>query len=445
MFAWFKERGITAVITGERGVDTLTRQGLEEYVSDCVILLDHRVAGQISTRRLRIVKYRGSSHGTNEYPFLIDRRGIAVLPITSLQLIHKVTSDRVSTGLDWLDEMFGGRGYFRASSVLLSGSAGTAKTTIASCFLDAACRRGERALCFQFEESPAQYTRNMHSVGLDLDRWVKKGLLRIHAARPTLYGLEFHLATMHREIDDAEPSVVVVDPLSSFSGATHEEINSMVMRLIDFLKGKNITALFTHLIHGSGASQEIEVGVSSLIDTWILLRNSPPGEQGGRHLSILKSRGMSHSSERRSFELTDSGVVVQPAGSTFEDRTRGGRMKRGVRGMKALGKGKKKKTARSEEWILRLYVAGQSARSAAALRNLEAICEEHLAGRYRIAVIDLLKQPQLARGDQIVAVPTLVRHLPPPMKKIIGDLSNEESVLVGLDLRQRRRRPGARP
>src|SRR6186713_327889 len=310
LFAWLKDRGITAVITGERGTDTLTRQGLEEYVSDCVIFLDHRVTDQISTRRLRIVKYRGSSHGTNEYPFLIDRRGIAVLPVTSLQLIHDATTERISTGIDWLDEMFGGKGYFRASSVLLSGGAGTSKTTLAAYFVDAACRRGERALCFQFEESPAQYVRNMQSVGLNLNRWVKKGLLRIHAARPTLYGLEFHLATMHRDVEDAKPSVVVIDPLSAFTGATLEEIDNMVMRLIDYLKGRNVTALFTHLIPGSGASQEVEVGVSSLIDTWILLRNAPPGEQGGRHLSILKSRGMPHSSDRRSFELTDRGPVL---------------------------------------------------------------------------------------------------------------------------------------
>jgi circadian clock protein KaiC len=209
--------------------------------------------------------------------------------------------------------MFGGKGYFRGSSVLLSGGAGTAKTTLAAYFLDAACRRGERAICFQFEESPSQYTRNMRSVGLQLERWVKKGLLQIHAARPTLYGLEFHLATMHRAIDDMAPSVVVVDPLSSFIGGSFDEVNSMVMRLIDYLKGKNITAMFTHLIPGSGASREVEVGVSSLIDTWILLRNSPPGEEGGRHLSILKSRGMPHSSDRRSFELTGSGPVIASA------------------------------------------------------------------------------------------------------------------------------------
>jgi circadian clock protein KaiC len=268
------------------------------------------------------VKYRGSSHGTNEYPFLIDRHGIAVLPVTSLQLVHRATSERISTGLEWLDEMFGGHGYFRASSVLFSGGAGTGKTTLAAYFLDAACRRGERATCFQFEESPSQYVRNMRSVGLNLERWIKKGLLRIHAARPSLYGLELHLATMHREVDDVDPSVVVVDPLSSFGHGSFTEVNSMVMRLIDYLKGKNVTALFTHLIPGSGDSDDIEVGVSSLIDTWILLRNAPPGERGGRHLSVLKSRGMSHSSERRPFELTDHGVVGWPASRSLQ---RGGR------------------------------------------------------------------------------------------------------------------------
>jgi len=309
LFAWLKDRGITAVITGERGVDTLTRQGLEEYVSDCVIALDHRVANQISTRRLRIVKYRGSSHGTNEYPFLIDRHGIAVLPITSLQLVHTAGSKRISTGLGWLDDMLGGKGYYRASSVLVSGGAGTAKTSLAAHFLDAACRRGERAACFQFEESPSQYVRNMRSIGIDLDQWVRKDLLRIHAARPTLYGLEFHLATMHRDVDEMRPAVAVVDPLSAFTGASLDEVNHMVMRLIDFLKGRNVTGVFTHLIPGSGLGSDVEVGVSSLMDTWILLRNAPPGEQGGRHLSILKSRGMAHSAANRAFDLTDRGAV----------------------------------------------------------------------------------------------------------------------------------------
>jgi len=310
LLVWLKERGITAIITGEKGVQTLTRQGLEEYVSDCVITLDHRVSDQVSTRRLRIVKYRGSAHGTNEYPFLIDEDGIVVLPITSLQLVHNASMERVSTGLPWLDQMFGGKGWFRGSSILMSGSAGTAKTTLASYFLDATCRRGERALMFQFEESPAQYLRNMRSTGLNLEPWVRKGLLTLHAARPTLYGLEFHLATMHREVLKRNPSVVVVDPLSSFTGGTFDEVNGMLMRLIDFLKGRNVTSLFTHLIPGGGPVDKTDVGVSSLMDTWIILRNSPPGHNGGRHLSILKSRGMPHSSETRAFELTNRGTVA---------------------------------------------------------------------------------------------------------------------------------------
>ena len=307
LFVWLKERGITAICTGEKGIETLTRQGLEEYISDCVIALDHRVSDQVSTRRLRIVKYRGSAHGTNEYPFLIDNDGIVVLPITSLQLVHNASKERVSTGLPWLDQMFGGKGWFRASSILMSGTAGTAKTTLASHFLDAACRRGERAMLFQFEESPAQYIRNMRSTGLNLEPWVRKGLLELHAARPTLSGLEFHLATMHREVLKHNPSVVVVDPVSSFTGGTLDEVNGMLMRLIDFLKGRNITSLFTHLVPGADG---INLGVSSLMDTWIILRNAPPGHNGGRHLSILKSRGMPHSSETREFELTNRGTVA---------------------------------------------------------------------------------------------------------------------------------------
>jgi len=313
LFGWLKERKITALITGEKGEKTLTRQGLEEYVSDCVIALDHRVIDQISTRRLRVVKYRGSSHGTNEYPFLIDRNGIAVLPVTSLQLQHKASEEFVSTGLPWLDEMFNGHGYFRGSSVLLSGSAGTGKTSVAGHFLEAACRNGERALCFTFEESPSQFVRNMGSIGIDLDKWLRKGLLRINAARPTIYGLETHLATMHRDIDEFKPSVVVVDPLSSFEGGTRGEIHATLIRLIDYLKTLQITAVFTHLIPGTGTlssvEQLIEGGVSSLMDTWILLRNTL-GSQGVSHLLIVKSRGMPHSADERTFRITYDGLAA---------------------------------------------------------------------------------------------------------------------------------------
>ena len=368
LFAWLKERGITAVITGERGTDTLTRQGLEEYVSDCVIVLDHRVTDQISTRRLRIVKYRGSSHGTNEYPFLIDRRGIAVLPVTSLQLIHKATSaadldrrrlarrDVRRQGIfPGQQRVAVGRRRNRQDDVWLRISS-TPRAVAASA-----------PSVFSSRSRPRSTRRNMRSVGLDLDRWVKKGLLQIHAARPTLYGLEFHLATMHREVDEARPSIVVVDPLSSFTGASFDEVSSMVMRLIDYLKRQDITALFTHLIPGSGTSQEVDVGVSSLIDTWILLRNSPPGEQGGRHLSILKSRGMAHSSERRSFELTDNGRCRSPPWTRPRSKHDGAGA-----GDKVRVRGTKKRAVPADEWILRLYVAGQSARSSAALRNLES-------------------------------------------------------------------------
>ena len=308
LFAWLKDRGITAVITGERGQNTLTRQGLEEYVSDCVIVLDHRVDDQVSTRRLRVVKYRGSEHGTNEYPFLIDNHGIAVLPITSLQLQHTASTRRISSGLDWLDAMFGKKGYYRGSSVLLSGGAGSGKTSFGAHFIDAACRRGERVLCFVFEESAAQYIRNMSSIGLDLDTWVKKGRLTIDAARPTLYGLEGHLAKMHRLIDALRPTAVVIDPLSSFTGGTVSEIAGTLIRMIDYLKSRQITALFTHLIPGTQNVVDDEVGVSSLMDTWLMLSAPFAGHTGGRHLTIVKSRGMAHSTLTRTFTITDGGV-----------------------------------------------------------------------------------------------------------------------------------------
>jgi circadian clock protein KaiC len=307
LFGWLKERGMTALITGERGGTTITRHGLEEYVSDCVIVLDHRVIDQISTRRLRVVKYRGSNHGTNEYPFLIGRDGIAVLPVTSLQLEHTASSEYVSSGLDWLDGMLGGHGFYIGSSVLLSGAAGTGKTSLAAHFLSAACERGERALCFVFEESPSQFVRNMRSIGLNLDRAIRKGLLRIHAARPTLYGLEAHLATMHREVDEFEPSVVVVDPVSSFMGGSAGEIHATLIRLIDYLKTQGITSVFSHLVTNEVDANNTNSSVSSLMDTWIQLRNTP-GSADARRLVVVKARGMAHAAEERRFKITDSGV-----------------------------------------------------------------------------------------------------------------------------------------
>ena len=311
LFRWLKEKGVSAVITAERGDGTMTRFGLEEYVADCVILLDHRVNEQISTRRLRIVKYRGTLHGTNEYPFMIGRHGISVLPITSLGLEHQVTTERVSTGIKELDEMLGGRGFYRGSSILLSGTAGTGKTTLASAFADEACQRGERCLYFAFEESTSQITRNMRSVGIDLAPHIKKGLLQFHVARPSQYGLEMHLVTMYDLIKEFKPSVVIMDPITDFAivGNT-AEIKSAVTRIIDFLKSSQITGLFVTVISGDEAANQSVVGISSLIDAWISLRNLENNGERHRGLFVLKSRGMSHSNQIRSFELTDDGIKI---------------------------------------------------------------------------------------------------------------------------------------
>jgi circadian clock protein KaiC len=313
LFRWLKDRGVTAIITAERGDGTLTRQGLEEYVSDCVILLDHRVHGQISTRRLRVVKYRGTRHGTNEYPFLIDEDGITVLPVTSLGLQHEASEERVSSGVDRLDAMLGGRGYYRGSSILVSGTSGTGKTSLAAHFADAACRRGERCLYFAFEESQSQAVRNARSIGLDLRPWIEGGLLRFHATRPTFHGLEMHLATMLRLVRDVRPRVVVVDPISNMLAAgTSDEAQAMLLRLVDALKDQQITALFTNLSSAGEASlEQTDMGVSSIVDTWILLRDIELGGERNRGMYVLKSRGMAHSNQIREFLLTDRGIELR--------------------------------------------------------------------------------------------------------------------------------------
>jgi len=312
LFRWLKDRGVTAVITGERGDGTLTRQGLEEYVSDCVIVLDHRVTEQLSTRRLRIVKYRGTTHGTNEYPFLIDEDGISVLPITSLGLQHQASAERISTGVKRLDAMLGGEGVFRGSSVLVSGTAGTGKTSLSASFVDSACRRGERCLYLAFEESESQMVRNMRSIGIDLAPWLKKGLLQFDARRPTACGVEMHLAVIHKLVNEFKPRVVVVDPITTFlNSGTPAETELMLMRLIDFLKSQQITAVFTSLNHGGDALEETQVGVSSLIDTWLFLRDIELGGERNRGMYVLKSRGMAHSNQIREFLLTDRGIELK--------------------------------------------------------------------------------------------------------------------------------------
>jgi circadian clock protein KaiC len=310
LLRWLKSKEVTAIITGELGTETLTRHGLEEYVSDCVILLDHRVSDQMATRRLRVVKYRGSKHGTNEYPFLIGEDGISVMPITSLGLDYAVTTERVSTGIARLDTMLGGEGFYRGSSIIVSGTAGTGKSSIAASFANAACQRGERCLYFSFEEAANQIVRNMHSIGIDLEPWVKKGLLQFHATRTTLFGLEAHLVTIHRLVEQFSPQVVVVDPISNLVAVgLHEEAKSMLARLIDFFKLRQITALFTDLSNPGGGSLELtETGISSLMDTWILLRDIESGSERNRGLYILKSRGMAHSNQIREFLLSDEGI-----------------------------------------------------------------------------------------------------------------------------------------
>lgn len=311
LFRWLKDKGVSAVITAERGEGTMTRFGLEEYVADCVILLDHRVTEQVSTRRLRIVKYRGTLHGTNEYPFLISKYGISVLPITSLGLEHRASSDRISTGVKELDEMLGSKGFYRGSSILLSGGAGTGKTTLASAFVDAACRRGERCLYFAFEESTNQILRNMRSVGIDLAPCVKKGLLQFHVARPSQYGLEMHLVTMYDLVKEFKPSIVILDPMTDFATVGNAaEIKAAVTRIIDFLKSNQITGLFVSVVSGGEAVDQSVVGVSSLIDAWISLRNLESNGERHRGLFVLKSRGMAHSNQIRSFKLTDDGIKL---------------------------------------------------------------------------------------------------------------------------------------
>ena len=314
LFRWLKDKGVTAVITAERGREQLTRHGLEEYVSDCVVLLDHRVYDQIATRNLRVVKYRGALHGTNEFPFLIGDEGISVLPITSLGLNHKVSSDRIATGIPRLDAMLGGRGFFRGSSILLTGTPGTGKTIIASNFAQAAGRRGERTLFFSFEESPNQIIRNMHSIGLRLEPLVKRGLLRFHSARPSLYGLEMHLATMFKEIATFQPHVVVMDPITSLMDAgTATEGKGMVTRLIDYLKAGQVTSLFTSLTQGGHELQQSEAAMSSLMDAWLSLQDYEGNGERNRVLYVLKARGMAHSNQIREFLISDHGIDLVDA------------------------------------------------------------------------------------------------------------------------------------
>jgi circadian clock protein KaiC len=313
MFRWLKARGVTSIVTAEQGEGTLTRHGLEEYVSDCVIQLDHRVRDHVATRRLRVIKYRGTAHRTNEYPTMIDSHGMSVLPISSLGLGYPVSGARVSTGVKRLDGMLSGRGYYRGSSILVSGSAGTGKTSLAVAFADSVCRAGQKCLYIAFEESAAQLTRNMSSIGFDLKRWSAKGLLVFRSQRVTMYGLENHLANLHQWVDELSPAVVVMDPVTSLVGGGEQtgEVEALLIRMIDFLKGRGITAFFTTLSKGGIQREESEVSISSLIDTWLHLRTFESGGERTRGLVVIKSRGMAHSNQVREFLITDDGLNLR--------------------------------------------------------------------------------------------------------------------------------------
>ena len=309
LFRWFKDKGVTDVITGEQGQKTLTRYGLEEYISDCVIFLDHRVTNQVATRRLRIVKYRGSAHGTNEYPALIDEQGLNVLPISSLGLTYPVSTARIPTGIPRLDTMFGGKGYFKGSSILISGTAGSGKTSIASAFVNSVCSRGGRCLYWSSEESPEQIMRNMTSIGIELAPHVRKGLLMYHSVRPTLCGLESHLVGLHKLVTEFRPEAIIMDPITNLTSVGDDmEIKAMLTRVIDFLKGRGITAIFTSLTSAGSATEQSEVGVSSLMDAWMLLQMVQSASERNRVLYLLKSRGMAHSNQMREFVLSDRGI-----------------------------------------------------------------------------------------------------------------------------------------
>jgi circadian clock protein KaiC len=308
LFRWLKEKGVTAVMTGERGDGTLTRYGLEEYVSDCVISLDHRVVDQVTTRRIRIVKYRGTTHGTNEYPFLIEKDGISIWPITSVQLEHAASHERIPTGIERLDTMLGGKGFYRGSSILVSGTAGTGKTSVAATFADATCRRGERCLYFSFQESPGQIMRNVGTIGLDFQQWVTKGKLSLQSVRPFSHGLETHLARKIQAITEFAPQVAIIDSISGLdTTGTPLEVKAALMRLLDWLKVKGITTMLTETMAGS-ALERTDAALSSLVDTWVVLRDLETNGERNRGLHVLKSRGMEHSNQVREFIVTGAGI-----------------------------------------------------------------------------------------------------------------------------------------
>ncbi len=411
LFNWLKGEGITTVITGERGDRTLTRRGLEEYVSDCVISLDQRVINQIATRQLRVVKYRGSSHGSNEYPFMIDEQGITVLPITSIDLNYQASLDVISTGIPKLDAMLGRGGYFRGSSLLLSGTAGTGKSSIAAHFANAGCGRGERCVYFAFEEAPEQIIRNMRSIGIDLDTWRLAGLLHFRARRPSSFGLEAHLSMMLCAIDEIKPQIVIVDPVSSFMGAgTESDAHAMLMRLIDLLKTRNITALLTSLTAGEHMLEQSEVGISSLIDTWVMVRNLERAGERSRTLSIIKSRGMNHSNQARELILNDHGidlaeVFVAPNGGILTGSARAEQETADLAAVTALREeiARKQAALYRKRKVIETRIAEMQAELAAEIEEVELAAKSQTAAAARLTSARTMlaqEREHLARSER---------------------------------------------
>jgi circadian clock protein KaiC len=394
LFRWLKEKGVTAIITGERGDGTMTRYGLEEYVADCVIMLDNRVTDQLCTRRLRVVKYRGSAHGTNEYPFLVGKQGISVLPITSMGLDYQASTKRVSTGVPRLDTMLDGQGYYMGSSVLISGAAGSGKTSLAAAFVHGACQRGEKCLYLAFEESPSQIMRNMQSIGFKLEPFVKRGLLQYQAARPSNEGLESHLARIEELVHTFQPAAVVVDPVTSLLAVgDSSEVKSALARLTDLLKARGITALYTSLTPGGDAPDQTEVGISSLMDTWLLVRNLESEGERNRGLYILKSRGMGHSNQVREFVLSDKGIQL------LDVYTGSGKLLTGAARLAQEERERAEEELHQQEMeAKRAEIARRRAETAAQIESLRAALESEDRELTQLTAVSAARQKGIARG-----------------------------------------------
>ena len=394
LFGWLKEKGVTAIITGERGDGTMTRYGLEEYVADCVIVLDNRVLDQLCTRRLRVVKYRGSAHGTNEYPFLVGKTGISVLPITSMGLEYQASTKRVSTGVPRLDSMLGSQGYYLGSSVLISGAAGSGKTSLAAAFVHAACQRGEKCLYLAFEESPSQIMRNMQSIGFSLEPFVKKGLLQYQATRPSNEGLESHLARIEGLVHAFQPSAVIVDPVTSLLAVGDApEVKSALARLTDLLKGRGVTALYTSLTAGGDSPEQSEVGISSLMDTWLLVRNRESEGERNRGLYILKSRGMSHSNQVREFVLSGKGIQL------LDVYTGSGKVLTGAARLAQEERERAEEEAHQQEMAAkRAEIERRRAETAAQIESLRAALKSEDRELTQLAAAAAARQKGITRG-----------------------------------------------